>query len=68
MTRDADQGGGAWLSLLVAGLILVVAAIGYLVYSGAASSQAVKMAVNLPSPAAAPSPSPTPAPLPKPIG
>lgn len=68
MARDVDGGGGAWLSVLVVGLIVVVAVIGYLVYSGAASSRAVKMAVNLPQPAAIPSPSPTPAPLPKPVG
>lgn len=67
MARDTGDGGG-WLSVLVAGLIVVVAVIGYLVYTGAASSRAVRMAVNLPSPAAAPSPSPTPAPMPKPVG
>jgi hypothetical protein len=67
VARDTDTGGG-WLALLVAGLIAVVAVIGYLVYSGAASSRAVRMAVNLPSPAISPSPSPTPAPLPKPVG
>lgn len=69
MPRRADEGGGgAWLTVLVAGLIVVVAVIGYLVYDGAASSRAVKMAVNLPTPAMVPSPSPTPAPLPRPVG
>jgi hypothetical protein len=68
MARRTDDSGGAWLTVLVAGLIVVVAVIGYLIYSGAASSRAVKMAVNLPAPAATPSPSPLPAPLPKPVG
>lgn len=61
-----DDGAGSWLTLLVAGLIVVVAVIGYLVYNGAASSQTMKVAVNLPS--AVPASSPAPSPLPKPNG
>lgn len=68
MARDTDDGAGSWLTLLVAGLIVVVAVIGYLIYNGAASGRAVNVAMNLPSPVSAPSPAPTPTPLPKPAG
>ena len=69
MDSDAgDDGAGAWLTVLVAGLIVVVAVIGYLVYNGAASDRTNMVAVNLPSAAPASSPAPTPSPLPKPNG
>jgi hypothetical protein len=66
--RDTDDAASSWLTLLVAGLIVAVAVIGYLVYAGAASNRTIDLAMNLPSPAAAPSPAPTPAPLPTPAG
>jgi hypothetical protein len=61
--RDAA---GSWLTLLVAGLIVVVAVIGYLIYSGAASNRSVDVAMNLRPSASAPAAAPTP--LPKPAG
>jgi multicomponent K+:H+ antiporter subunit A len=64
LLRGHNEPGGGF----VAGLIVAVAVIGYLVYAGAASNRTIDLAMNLPSPAAAPSPAPTPAPLPTPAG
>lgn len=66
-TREGD-GATTWLALLVGALIAVVAMIGYLIYTGAASTRPMHLAMNLPAPLAAPQPSPPPAPLPKPAG
>lgn len=57
-----------WLGLLVGGLIVVVAIIAYLIYTGAASTRNMNLRMSLPTTSDTPRPSPTPAPLPKPTG
>lgn len=57
-----------WLALFIGALIAVVAAIGYLIYSGAASTGSMRLAANLPTASDAPHPQPPPAPPPKPAG
>lgn len=67
-TRTDDDRSIPWLALLVGALIAVVAVIGYLIYSGAASTRSMHLAANLPAASDAPHPQPVPAPLPKPAG
>ena len=69
MTTQIDHDRSTpWLALLVGALIAVIAVIGYLIYSGAASTRSMRLAVNLPTSSDAPRPQPVPAPLPKPGG
>lgn len=69
-------GGGAWVALIIGALIVIVAGIGYMVWSGRLAAPSVKLgrpvAPAMPDPAPppgllpTPGPNPIPSPVPKP--
>ncbi len=71
---ERTGGGGMFLAFVVGGLLVLVLAVGWMVWSGglAVTAQAPKMdlrlpeAPNLPAPSPNPQPTPAPSPLPKP--